>query len=249
MKDKYNQIDDYLDGKLSPEEAEKFGEELGKNTDLLEKYNLIKSLRLAYKEPKQIDFLNKVENAHQAYVSTQSEVNGQGWNQFYTRRYLLFGLAAVIILGLFIIKVIFNNNMTDKALFEKYYAAFDQPVTYRNMGEAATDLNRAMQLFKSGLYGEAAEAFKKADSTFSDFTGFFLGMCYMEMEQYSLAEKYFKSNAGHGEMQQESQWYLALAYLAEGNRKETKETLQSIINNPDHYYHQQAKNLLDDLGD
>ena len=248
MNDIYDKIDDYLDGKLNAEEAKQFGEEVRKDPELKEKLTMMKAMRTAYSRPDHMEYLAKVEEAHQHYMNSESE-EPAGYKKFSVPgRYWLYALAAVIVMGIVLTAVLLSKRPSGEELYRKYYAAFDHQVSYRHNDEAAVKLNHAMELYRSGSYKEAAKVFKQAKQSFSEIAKFLLGLCYMEMEEFSLAAEHLKIVAGDGELQQEAQWYLALAQLAEGKREETRRTLRLILNTPDHYYRNQAQNLLEELG-
>jgi hypothetical protein len=51
----------------------------------------------------------------------------------------------------------------------------------------------------------------------------------------------------NSEYQEDAEWYLALAYLADGNVNKTEGIIEQITKTPKHYYYEQAQNLLADL--
>ncbi|WP_373511324.1 hypothetical protein [Persicitalea sp.] len=53
------------------------------------------------------------------------------------------------------------------------------------------------------------------------------------------------NNGNSAEARQKAEWYVALAYMHKGQKKEAKSLLTTISNKPEHSYQQRAKNLLE----
>ncbi len=247
MKDEYDRINDFLDGNMDPEAQKQFMEEAGRDAALNEKLAFMRALRGAYRQPGHMEFLEKVEHAHQAWIDQHADDDSSARIRLFNRRVVLYAAAAIVILGMVVTLVLLSGHPSDQTLYRKYYAALDQSITFRGNGEAATRLNRAMQLYKQGAYRQAIAAFKQADDAFSDEAQLFMGLCYMQLKQFDDAIESLKGISPKSELHQEATWYLALAYLAEGRREQSRKMLKLILETPGNDYREQARNLLADL--
>jgi|GEM_PF-5250122 len=247
--DNQEMIEDFLNGNLDGEQSAQFQEALKTNLVLAEEYRIMKGLYETLDKKDQFDFLDVVEQARLDYRRQQKKeltLIKSGWRN---ARIMLLASAALVLLALAIFVLVRNNEAPDyKALFDKYYTHYNFIIAFRQSGDSVSHLNKGMQLYKAGNYKQAITSFLAARESSWQITDFYLGLCYLEIGNYAKSVEYLKMVSDSSTDQQyEARWYLALAYLAQGNQQETTKLLENIVKNQKDYFREQALKLLSDL--
>ena len=75
------------------------------------------------------------------------------------------------------------------------------------------------------------------------------GISNIEIKDYNSAIALFNSIISNGQnlYVENAQWYLGLSYLAKDDISSAEKIFIEIAENPDHYYNQQAKSILEKL--
>lgn len=226
--DNTERIDRYLRGELPEEEKNAFEAELGQNAELATELALQKDLE---------QFLRKQDR--RAALKGQLETIGKDFFQEapaqetgrivpLQRRHVLrwaTGLAAAIALLLVARFVFFQPSLYDQygqhpplAMIEKSNEVQDQLAA---MEAAFNQKNYAQALPLLQAYVREKPEDLQAE--------LYLGICLMETGQYRAARTIFtKISGGESSFVDYGQWYLALSYLKEGNKEESRKILQEV---------------------
>lgn len=147
-----------------------------------------------------------------------------------------------------------KNAESGKQLFGKYFSAYEDQASASLRGEGDNDealmaiLNKGMSAYGSRNFSEAIVQFESylAQKPNNLQVPFYLGISYLGVENVEKAEVRFmgmlqKPDALYYE---HSQWYLALISMYKGQLERTKGLLEQVIANPNHYYKEQAEDLI-----
>jgi FimV-like protein len=162
-----------------------------------------------------------------------------------TRQRFYWAAAAIVLLLIPLYLVLRPDRQNDK-LFATYFKP------YQGVSVPASDpLAQAMQEYQQRDYAQALPILNRllGEGSSEDTTLFFMGNVSLALENSPDAISSFRritANPKHP-YYREAQWYLALAYLQDGEKSEAKEQLQSIVTDTSHPHHQQATELLKKL--
>lgn len=158
--------------------------------------------------------------------------------------------AAAAVILMILIPTIYQGYFrsgSDQELFTAYYTPY--PPAQNVRGNQQSD--RGMVLYRNNEYSAAIPLFESqiaADSTKARIH-LFLGNCYLRVNNTAKAIEHLEKLllvTNSRIIQQNTEWYLALAYLKEGGTQETVEQLQSIVSS-NHLFSEKAKDLLKEL--
>lgn len=122
-----------------------------------------------------------------------------------------------------------------KDVYDRYYSSYDIP-TARG-GEDLDPLEQAYQARNWSM----ADHLLTADAPPRD--RFLAGMAYMEQGQYAGAIDIFKPLTQGTQYKDESEYYLAMAYLANHQAAPALELIDRIKADPDHVFHRQVMRM------
>jgi hypothetical protein len=156
----------------------------------------------------------------------------------------VFRIAAVFILLIGAIAVYKFATVSSEKFYNEHYSSYTLSTT---RGEGATSLLE--QAYRNGNWSEVVNQYNAiAAKTNKDH--FLAGMAALELKQYKQAIARFNAvitnNAASGDsyFQDEAEYYLALAYIANNQTKEADVLLQRIKANKGHLYQQKAEDML-----
>ncbi|MEL6250645.1 MAG: hypothetical protein AAFR87_01435 [Bacteroidota bacterium] len=191
----------------------------------------------AYANKEEMKALNKLyeNNARTARVI----------NSMHYRWMAVAAVIGLLLVAYFVFKPASVKNM--EQIFASYYEIPASPDIMAIDTEEA--LRKADKAFGEKDWNAAIEAYGQIhEDSISSFQlsriAFFKGISYMELGNWDQAEN---SLLGADQHPEQSQWYLAMLALKQGEQEKAKERLASISSNSDHYYAAQAKSLLDEL--
>jgi len=255
-------IDDYLNNRLSREDLIAFEKQLFTDHDLAEEVRINKNLYALHETEawEDINILNKDGIAYQEYLLSddakqiKSAINNA--NNKYKRnsitpvkRYKWYGIAASLVLLIAFSYTFTSNQNTPGNLYADYSNLSELPsLTQRS--DADKLLSDAEELFLNKQFLGAVRSLELYDEKYnskSANTLLYKGMCYLELKQYSKAEKVFNSLKNSDSLDKnKAYWYLALTSLKQEEITITKKILKLIVTNS-YYNNQRAKQLLDKL--
>lgn len=127
---------------------------------------------------------------------------------------------------------------TPTTLYDKMYAPYDMGTT-----RGGEDLDPLEHAYQSKAWSAVDDIFRvKAYPSPED--RFLAGMAYMEQGQYAPAINQFRTVERQGtDFRDESEYYLALAYLATHQTDSALLLLRKIRTDPEHLFHRKAMEL------
>jgi hypothetical protein len=150
-----------------------------------------------------------------------------------------------------------NQAKNGKELFGKYFSAYSDEATSPLRGEGGGD-EALREILTKGMTDYSSKNFAGAITNFEAYLAqrpnnlqvpFYLGISYLGVENVDKAEARFmgmleKPDALYYE---HSQWYLALISMYKGQLLRSKGFLEQIIANKNHYYKEQAEDLVNQV--
>jgi len=236
-------IDDYLDGILDQNEKEKLEAELKENQELRDFMALIKLTRESIKMSGQKEMIQQV---HEEYIKeSKDEINIEKPKSFRISPWWL-GVAASI--SLFILIGNFWIKTQTENLFDENYIAYNLP-TMRSTESLENELTI---LFKDADYEAIIKIIDLGSENSNEL--FLAGISHFELENYKESIQYLKKiqlinetkvDSSHV-FQDESDYYLFLAYLKMENLTDADRYYSKITTDMNHTYHKNI-NLQDKL--
>lgn len=143
-------------------------------------------------------------------------------------RLIFSSIAAIIVLVLII--NIYQDNHKLNQLFETYYTPFeyDRYLISRGEDDLSVDLVEIMSLYNQQKYEEALQMFNVIHNNLNRNYLIYKAICLIETDKLSEAETLLKDLIEEGEGTeyfQQANWYLALTFLKQGNKKELNDLL------------------------
>lgn len=232
-------IDRYIDGELSEEEK----------TILFERQK-----DLYFKE--EFDIRSGAAEA----IHTLAEVRLRGELKSQLRnidlseqsgRYNLFYWVAAAVTLIFMVIWVFPGTETPESLFQAYYKPY--PANIHTRGDAPAVIS-AFEAYEKGKFEEASDLIKSAiatqdESASSAHLELLLGNCYLNTNNYPLAEETFGRLQPNDDLmvRDHAEWFLALTYLKKGQVDRTHDVLDRLVTT-ESLYKSNAKRLLKELG-
>ncbi len=143
------------------------------------------------------------------------------------------------------------------ALFSQYYQPYeiDFPLHYRSHQSTSpplpSELLQGFQAFDNAQYEESIPLLKQwlVRNPENDIVQFFLGQAYLQTGQTTDAIPLFKkvSQNPHSDYQKAAQWYLALIYIKENQRKKAISLLEQLKETHNSFFSPKAGQLLHQL--
>lgn len=256
---KQQMIEDYLSGRLSKEDYNAFKKELFENHSLAEEVNINRNLFALYNTDswEEISVLNEDGENYKNYLLSNDAQNiknainnAQGTYKrqaiFPIKLYKWYGAAASVVL-LIAFSYIFTSNQNSPENLYADFSNLSELPSLTQRSDADKLLSDAEELFLNKEYLGAVRSLELHNEKYnssSSNTLLYRGMCYLELNDYSKAEELFNSlKNGKSLDNKKAYWYLALTFLKQNKTKETKRTLQIIVENS-YYNHNKAKELL-----
>jgi hypothetical protein len=234
MNGKYNYelIKDYLDGILDTETSNRVKTLIDNDENARA---IAKGILLLQQKSENDEAIDKyLDNL----LSSQQKVINQNIKSGIPFSWLK--IAAVITLLAVSSLVVYRLSQPDLIdLVERELAVpYKSSVTLRDSESSITD---AMLAYNNGDYKTASELFKGKRSAESIF---FNGLSHLYSGNYTEAVLLLNSSAlSSSRFKEQSRWYLALAYLSDGEKEQAKNVLISI-NRKGHYKQNKATSIL-----
>jgi tetratricopeptide (TPR) repeat protein len=240
MSDQFENIDQYLRGELSGEEAAGFEKELESDPLLRDKVDqhrqIIEGLQAGFSRE-----LKEILQDEEKRLSEKSSTS--------KRRplYPIIGIAAVVSL-IIASYFVLNSSPNTEELFQEYYSVYpniESPVLRSGMQE-----DNPFAAYEQANYQVALDRFKALliDDPQNASLHFYSGICLLELDQPVQAIKEFQSahQLPDTSFQRPAEWYEALAHLRNGDLSKAKIKLRNLEGGQD-LYASKAKDLLNNL--
>jgi tetratricopeptide (TPR) repeat protein len=229
----------YLDGDLAGKEKLEFENRLSSNKTLQEE---LQSLQLTRDAVRSYGLKQKIASLHEKMMD---ELSAPVRKISPTRRFVQYSLAiAASLLLIFIsIQAYTFFTLSPGKLFSQNYKSYGLN-TVRGSGTEQTAIEKAY------LEKKYAEVSGLAENSTDIEANFLAAMSNMELKNVSKAIEEYKKvitlneAANTNVYKDESEYYLALAYMENKNYKESLSLMERIHEDPNHLYHEKISSKL-----
>ena len=203
---RFKQIDDYLQERLTNKEAREFEEELLHNNELARQVQLCRELKEAILEEDVAVLRQKLSNICKEKPKS-------------LRRPLLLKIAATFAILVVTSTIIWKNYNSPNQLFSNYYARYELSGVGRNAyANSNTKQSQIITLYKQGLLQEVTPLLEEYTKEHPEETvsTLMLASAYIENDMALKAETLLVAalHQNQEEINEETlQWYLCLSYL------------------------------------
>jgi len=239
-------IDSYVGGELSQEERMKFEAELSVNPDLAKEFHLEQDLSNALAQDDLLDFRAKCLEAQQELNLSEKKLVKV---VHITRKYW-YAAASMLLIGLIVggFLVFSPGSYSTEKIFKMYYKSDETLVTR----SGNVNIAEALKFFAQGEFQTAQDLFDKILLEDPDNFAviYYSGISNIELKNYNEAIKRFETviNNGDNLYIENAEWYLGLAYLADGDVNKAEGIFNVIVSKTDHYYNSEARSILEKMG-
>jgi tetratricopeptide (TPR) repeat protein len=242
----YDYIARYIYNELSDSEKTAFEQKLKSDAEFAEAYKLYSSIENTMQQDTVGDedaFREQLTPYQQKYFSgatTPTKSKPKRW------LYIAIAAAAILILVFTIIPFNKTTPKTDEVLYAAYaqYEKIDETIRGDNDTVSKT-FKKAADLFNTRQFAAAIPLWESIkDKNVQALI--WLGVCNMETKNYTAAIANFDTIInGNSVYKDKAQWYKALCYLKQKDKKTCKELLLKITDGSS--YFKQANDLLKEL--
>jgi tetratricopeptide (TPR) repeat protein len=164
---------------------------------------------------------------------------------------LAYGVAMVFFVG--IVSVLYLGRETaNEKLFAEYYEPYPNLASSVRGELAEGKLQHALQQYDAGDFKAALKFLQEilAAEPENTMAQFYAGVCYLKLKDAERAITSLQQVIAQQDqrLMEPAEWYLALAYLRKNDVAPARMTLNGIIAK-EHAYREQARQLLERLGD
>lgn len=229
----------YLDGELLGSEKDDLEKQLAADKDL---QNELENLKLAREAVHSYGLKQQVSRIHHQMMS---ELQAPVRKISSTRRIIRYSIAiAASVVIVFMATTIYNsNNLSSDKLFAENYHTYELSRP-RDGGVAETTIEKT---YKAKDYYSVTLLADTSNNVKELFLG---GMANLELKYPSQAIRRFEKvlftneTAGTNSFKDESEYYMALAFILDKQYDRAEKLLQQIKDNPSHLYHEKITDKL-----
>ena len=228
------QIDQYLDHQLPEEQAREFKKKLQRDADL---QRLLNSVQLVRESVRTKALSDRIKRVHVQYMEEEEVQSREGTIiPMPLRRSLTWALriAASLLLGVTAYNAYELASLDTDRYYNSKFIPYQLPIA-RSQAKSGTMLD---SLYASGSYAATVEQFTTLTAK-SPRDYFLTGMAHLQGRKFAQAITMFtalrRNNAQH--FVQETDYYLALAYLEVNRIDEAQILFKAIHNAPRHSYY------------
>ena len=259
--DRQIRIDDYLLGRTDANGRKELEEEISRNAELSEQLadteNAMAAIELAEDQAlkarlQQLEANLREKDSGASNVAPQPEGTTDEAKVVSLKprksRSFLYGIAAAVLLllaaGWFILQP--GGYESPAALAMATYEPYENITNGTVRGNDADPAAKAFTAYDEGRFTEAAKAFAELPAT--AVNKFYLAQSLLASEQFTEAAAQFTdlTKADFG-LQQESEYFLALARLGEGKTEQARQLLEEINQANSHPFNAKAEALLREI--
>lgn len=240
------QIESYLEGKLSEEERRDFEKRLAADASLKKEVDVYRKLIKGIESAGTSNFLSKMNDWEQ-------EISGMEIGKPQQKNpWKLYAIAALIIMFVmpFGYLIIQNANSSSDEIFAEYFEPYEDLISERDAG-VEPELVRGMEHYNSKEFGQAIKQFTSYLNNSPDDleVQLYLAIAFLANDEPHFAEKGFTNLMAFPDnlFYPQVQWYYTMCKLKLGKNGELKKLVNEISSDPDHDYYQLALKLKSDL--
>lgn len=251
-------IEAYLEDKLSKADSTDFENEMNHNSDLADEVKLQKELRFGLRV---LRIENQLDNALKRHKTTYFEEKSVKIGKdvpmpiVHQNRYSkikIWSIAAsiLLILSVTIFFLKFNLTNSQQAFEENYRPNVDDGFQVKSIPfELKSNTKNGIDSYHDGKYDEALRYLEQVNSKNSEelaIKNYYLGVSFLaKNDANSAIRALLKAKTCTLKIiRDNSDWYLALAYLKKNDKSKMKIAFEAIASNPNHPYNSKAKSLL-----
>jgi len=238
-------IEGYLNKTLTAAELLRFDNRIKTDVSFAEKVDDYKEIIENIKLKGQQDFRNEVA-VWENEIKTESETKHIFWKPYLS---VAATILIILVAGLYFYSNR-NQHKDEQQLFTAYFIPYEDVISVRGNSTQKTALEQAMLLYNEEKYHEAIPYFKTyLSSNKNDLSALFyltiseLGLKNTEEVIPNLHFIITQNSVYHDQ----AQWYLALTYLMQKDKKSAIQILNTIENDPEHIFKSQAAELLSEI--
>ncbi len=218
----FERIEKYIFNQMMEDEKIRFENELKTNPVLKSKYNGVK------------DIIEGIESAGMKEKLNQfhSEMEERkGYGNMFRFNWKPFSIAASVVIVTVVSILFYTRPTANERLFNEYYNTDPGLVTAMSAKGMNYEFERGMVDYKTGDFQLAIDRWEPllAENPSNDTLNYFLGISYLELrntpEAIPRLEKVAEKT--QGKFTDEANWYLALAYLLEGQKNDAIRALNN----------------------
>lgn len=240
---KYQLIDDYLSGGMTPKDIDSFKAFMQSDKDLAYDMNVVAEMEEASSfnvlENQLRDTLANIRTERTATDSSPKKTTKT--NLF---KYVAFALVFAGLL--FVMYSLFSSSKNSNKSIDYQHLAMVEPLQLTTKSDISVEDHRAMQdLYNAANYKEALPKIESYLSTHPRDLDVLIaqGISLSEIGKYDEAHTVFNTIKSLNPRVNKYQWYDALTYLKEGNQTKAKKLLEEVSASKGYNY-QKAQELL-----
>jgi tetratricopeptide (TPR) repeat protein len=248
MDTNHKDIENYIDGALTPPEMETFRERLQTDPILAEAYESELNARRLITEAGRLDLKDTLEQ-FDAEMKQHSNATVKTTGKvipLYMKRVLPIAAMLIIFLGIF--TVMQNDSMTTSEAYTTYFSTYEAPSVIRDATRnELVNWETAAQLYSEKKYREAIPYFTKAQGEVPQYLSeYYKGMCNLNLDgayyQRAVTALDIVLETDN-DYREQAQWYKALTLLKMNQIKEAT-TLFETIAAQKTYNYKEAEEIL-----
>lgn len=257
----WNQIDDYLQGRLSPEEEQAMKTAIQENPALAEEVQQQEKVVVGLRQLR-LDTITKQTRIWEEEIQSENKKKSFTFSPPTPARTIRFRpwlwvAAAAVVLIIFVIVLNSQSTSDDQRLALQVFSIPEVQGT-RDAGDSP--YRQGLTAFQNSDCATSIQQLRLVPSSDSDYPNvqFLLGLCQFRQGNYSGAQKSFEEVKEHENdiiisigappndelvSNKHINWYLALSYLANDQQKAGKKLIEEILQDTTHPYFTAAQNF------
>ncbi|WPZ11764.1 tetratricopeptide repeat protein [Roseivirga spongicola] len=240
-------IEEYLSGKLSPEEKRKFRSRLLNDPAFNQEFQELKEIRLQVRQSARNDIKSFFDG-----IETSIEKGKTTKDQTVMKKVISIAASLVLIAAISYIGLRdFNSPPSNQELFNQHFTSYNS-LTGQVRGTAEENLSledKAFMAFDAkDFYASEEMLTSLVAAEPSAMNYFYLGASQLELGKAEEAIKNLNTVINnYSGFKAQSEWYLALAHLKNNDEDATIGSLANVITRESEYK-EKAKSLLEEMG-
>jgi TolA-binding protein len=248
----FKKIDAYLDGELTGSELSSFLDEMKHNSELAKEVELYKNVNTLLQDKAADDSKRKdLEKLHEEFMNSRSKsdknsvaapliIKRNRSRKFY---YAVAAGLAIFIIASGIYFFMKYNSYSNQKIFAAYYMPYEYSSATRGVSDDKVTkqdpFDKGLEQYEAANYSAAIPFFLTTllEDTVAYGADFFVGICYIETDQYNKALTSFQKiiSSKSIDYSEEAHWYLGLCYLKTENKLKAIEQFKFLIQNSSYY--------------
>lgn len=236
----------FADGDVTAEEKTMAENLLQQNAAARERYN---NILLAKEAVASAGLENKIKELHNKYYPAITEANKAEDAKLVTmprRKNIasLLRIAAIFFMAVAGYGIFRYSTTNSESFYNKNYITYSLPsVRGENVNDSKMD-----SLYRAGQYAEAAALYTTLQTPDTE-NHFIAGLCYLKTGNATAAVNAFEklqainANSAEKHFEQETEYYLALAYIKAGRVADAEKLFNKIKSDKQHLYYKKVSEM------